>query len=95
MRRLSTFQGLKCRLQSLFIAGDQPVPGGVGHSVNLLARRIGIEPFHAASDAVAETRGSHKIRHKPLDFGIIKHAGMRLVPEQTTGKLRQAGGDKI
>src|ERR1035438_3368276 len=60
--------------RTMFVGLDQVVPVGVGFVIDLLPRRVGVEPCHGLADALRERYGRAGARHERLDLGIIEDA---------------------
>src|ERR1035438_9718837 len=69
-------------LRTMFVGLDQVVPVGVGFVIDLLPRRVGVEPGHGLADALRERYGRAVARNETLDLGISKTTLTALSPRR-------------
>ena len=74
-------------LRTMFVGLDQVVPVGVGFVIDLLPRRVGVEPGHGLADALRERYGRAVARNETLDLGIIEDHADGFVAQEAAARL--------
>src|SRR5882762_5006317 len=80
---------------SLFICGDQVVHGGIDLPVDLLPRRIGVEPYEGLSNAFGKRGGGAVAGNKTFNLRVIEDHAYGLITYQCPLLIGQAGGNEV
>src|ERR1017187_5099339 len=82
-------------LRTMFVGLDQVVPAGVGFVIDLLPRRVGVEPGHGLADALRERYGRAVARNETLDLGIIEDHADGFVAQEAAARLGNTRRDEV